>query len=397
MKKAIVIGCHVGGLGIIRSLGLKDFQIIAMSYDATEFGHTSKYVYERVKIPHPRIEQKDFVDFLIKNSYRWNGALIFDTNDDVAVSISKNKAELANYYKIITPEWRILRKFIEKPETYKLAQTCNVPYPRTFVPESLDSINKIKSEISYPCILKPVVGHEFASKFNSKNFEVGNYNELLSKFELCLESGHKVMIQEIIPGPDSNIYECMVYVNSEGNINTRFLFRKIRQNPPRFGVSRVAISQDRDPQIEEFTEVILKEANFIGIATAEFKKDLRDNQFKLMEINVRAFRPNWLATYCGINFPWIIYMDLVEGEQVEAADYKKDVYWIELCQDIFNSVFRHNKEDLGFRDYIKPYLSKRRTFAILSADDFMPFLRQIGVLFISKFYKFCKSVVGRYE
>jgi D-aspartate ligase len=394
MKKVIVIGCHVCGLGVIRSLGLKGFQIIAMSYDRTDFGNASKYVYERVKIPHPRVEEKDFVDFLIKNSHRWNGALIFDTNDDVTVSISKNKTELVNRYTIVTAEWDVLRRFIEKPETYSLCEKCNVPYPKTLLPKAVDELYKIKNEISYPCILKPVVGHEFASKFNSKNFEVVNYNELLSKFELCLESGHKVMVQEIIPGPDSNIYECMVYVNSEGYINTTFLFRKIRQNPPQFGVARVAISQDRIPQIEDFTKRILKEANFRGIATAEFKKDPRDNQFKLLEINVRAFRPNWLATYCGINFPWITYMDLVEREQVKVTDYKKDVYWIELYQDVLNSIFRHNREDLGFRDYIKPYLSKNKTFAVLSADDFMPFLKQIGILPI-KYYKFCKSVVGQ--
>src|SRR5579885_2784419 len=341
MKKAIVIGCHVCGLGVIRSLGLKGFQIIAMSYDGTDFGHHSKYVYERAKIPHPRIEEKDFIDFLIKNSYKWEGALIFDTNDDVAVSISKNRAELVNHYKIVTAEWKILRKF------------------------------------------------------NSKIFRVSNCRELLSKFDLCLESGYKVMVQEIIPGPDSNLYECMVYVNSEGHINTTFLFRKVRQNPPQFGVARVAISQDRIPQIEDFTERILKEADFRGIATAEFKKDPRDNQFKLLEINVRAFRPNWLATYCGINFPWITYMDLVEKEQIKVTNYKKDVYWIELYQDVLNSVFRRNREDLRFSDYIKPYLSKNKTFAILSTDDFMPFLRQIGILPV-KYYKFFKSMIGQY-
>lgn len=89
-------------------------------------------------------------------------------------------------------------------------------------------------------------------------------------------------------------------------------------------------------------------------------------------------------------------MDLVEREQVKVTDYKKDAYWIELYQDVLNSIFRHNKEDLRFRDYIKPYLSKNKTFAVLSADDFMPFLRQIGVLPI-KYYKFCKSVVEQYE
>jgi predicted ATP-grasp superfamily ATP-dependent carboligase len=93
------------------------------------------------------------------------GALIFDTNDEVTVSISKRRDELCNYYKIATAEWKILRKFIEKPETYRLAEKCNAPYPKTFLPKTLDELHKIKSEITYPCILTPVIEHEFTSKF----------------------------------------------------------------------------------------------------------------------------------------------------------------------------------------------------------------------------------------
>ena len=323
MKRAIVIGCDVNGLGVIRSLGLKGFQIIAMSYNRTDFGQASKYVYEKIKIPHPRTEEKEFIEFLVKNSHKWKGALIFDSNDDVLVSMSKNKAELADYYKIVAPEWDVLRVFIEKPETYRLAEKCSVPYPKTLLPKTLDEVFEIKDEITYPCILKPVLGHEFMSRFKSKNFEVNNRDELLSKFELCLESRYEIMIQEIIPGPDSNIYQCIVYINSEGYINARFLDRKLRQNPPKFGVARVAISEDGISQVEEFTETMLKEVNFRGIAHSEFKKDPRDNRFKLMEINGRTSRSNWLATYCGVNFPWIAYMDLVEKKQIEVKDYKK--------------------------------------------------------------------------
>lgn len=49
------------------------------------------------------------------------------------------------------------------------------------------------------------------------------------------------------------------------------------------------------------------------------------------------------------------------------------MYWIELYQDILNSVFRHSKENLGFRDYIKPYMSRDKTFADVSGDDLMVF------------------------
>jgi len=136
---------------------------------------------------------------------------------------------------------------------------------------------------------------------------------------------------------------------------------------------------------------LLKEVSFRGTATAEFKKDPRDNQFKLLEINARMTRSNWLATYCGVNFPWIIYLDLVEGKQVEVKEYKEEVYWIELYQDIMNSVFRYREDHLGFRDFIRPYLAKEKTFAVLSKTDIMPFLKQLIILPI-KYYRFFKSL-----
>jgi predicted ATP-grasp superfamily ATP-dependent carboligase len=209
------------------------------------------------------------------------------------------------------------------------------------------------------------------------------------------------MVQEIIPGPDSNLYTYTVYINSEGYISAKFFRRKIRQNPPQFGVGRVVISHDRIPQLEEFTEIILKEVGFTGIAGAEFKKDSRDNKFKLIEINARMTRNNWLPTYCGVNFPWIIYMDLVEKKQLEVTDYKRDVYLIELCEDIANTIFRRKEDNLGFRDYVKPYLSRDKTFADVSSEDLVPFLKRISAWPI-RHYSFSKLkkitfIEGNYE
>src|SRR5262245_55791081 len=113
MKKAIVIGCHVNGLGVIRSLESRDFQIAAMFYADIDYAHTSKYVHERMKSPHPRKQEKEFVNFLIQNSEKWKGALIIDTNDDVTTAIAKNKNKLQNLYQIPTPDWDVVRILIE--------------------------------------------------------------------------------------------------------------------------------------------------------------------------------------------------------------------------------------------------------------------------------------------
>jgi len=46
---------------------------------------------------------------------------------------------------------------------------------------------------------------------------------------------------------------------------------------------------------------------------------------------------------------------------------------------------------LGFRDYVKPYLAKDKTFSVLSKHDIMPFLKEIATLPIRQ-YRFFKSI-----
>lgn len=380
MNTVLVIGCHLSGLGVIRALGTYNLRIIALSYELTDMGTTSKYVSEKHRIPHPTREEKAFIQYLLDNGPHWGGALIFDCDDHVAVSLSRHKDLLTGYYRIVTADWEIFTQFIDKDKTYQLARECGVPYPKTFTPKSIEEIARIKQEVEYPCIIKAVRGHEFKSKFNHKVFEISTPDELEEKFRLCLESKMDVVVQEVIPGTDSNIYKMQAYINSKGKMVGKFFYRKLRQNPPQFGVTRVAISTEKNLEVEELSARMLAHSKFRGMCNFEFKKDERDGKLKLIEVNVRMSRINWLPTFCGMNFPWIIYLDLIKDEQIMADDYRKNVYIIELYSDLLTTLFRHNRENFTMREYIQPYLAKDKTFVDLSLQDIKPFLKRTIVL-----------------
>ena len=371
----LIVGSHVSGLAVIRALGIKGIKTIALSYESSDFGDASKYVSEKVNIPHPRFEEKKFIDFLINNGHRWRGALIIDTDDNGATAISKHKQELLDYYKIATAEWDLLKNFIEKKETHKLAQDCNVPHPKNFLPKKPEDLLEIKNKINYPVILKPVRGHEFFTKFNIKNFEVNNFEELSAKYGLCLKENQEVMVQEIIVGPETNLYKMQTYINSKGILSAKFFWNKIRQHPPMFGVGRVGISTERNEEVEQLALKLIKRSKYKGYFSIEFKKDLRDNQLKLMEVNTRMPRNGILAVASGVNFPWIIYKDIVDNEQVLVDSYTKNFYYIEIGTDVYNAIFNNKKENFTIRDYIRPYLSKNKVFAVFSITDIKPFLK----------------------
>ncbi len=381
MREAIVIGCHVSGYGAIRALALQRFRIVAMCYDETmEFAQDSRHVAERVRIPNPRTHEQQFVDFLVQNAARWPQALILETNDDVAMAISKSRHRLEGLLRFLTPPWDVLRTIIEKPKTYQLARDCDVPIPKTTGVSSVEELRSIENDLSFPCILKPVVGHLFFGEFGVKSFVCENFDELTNAMARCAPSGHRMMVQEIIPGPDSNIYQCLVYIDRSGRTRANFITRKLRQNPPGFGVARAAVSHAPMPELVEHTERMLRRIGFTGIACSEFKQDPRDGLFKLIEINARLPRSNWLSAYCGVNFPWLAYQDLCGAKTIETGgDYPKDVYWIEASKDLTNTLRHRREENLRMSDYLAPYLAKRKTYADFAVRDLRPLWTRLRI------------------
>lgn len=373
MDKVIVIGCKVPGYAVIRALAHMGVYIIALTYSDGDFTHLSKYVSEVMHISPPEVNEEEFINVFIKNAQRWEGALLLETSDAIGVAISKNKEVLSRYYKIVTPDWEILRLFVEKELTYALAKECHVPHPQYRQLDSLADLEEIEKN-QFPCILRPIRSHEFVIRFQVKNFKVDNEIELKEKFQICQDAGLSMILQEIIPGPDENLYRLDGYINTHGNTVGKFFNRKLRQNPPFFGVMRVGVSTERYPEVEQFADKLLRQVNYRGYFSIEFKKDLRDGQLKLIENNCRLVRCSMLATASGVNHPWIIYQDLVKDQQVDVTDYRKGTYWIELYSDFSDSLFLHNQEDIRLRDYIKPYLAQDKVFSDLDIHDMKPFM-----------------------
>jgi D-aspartate ligase len=372
MDKVIVIGCSLTGYAVIRALAHRNIHIIAITYNKRDVAQLSRYVSEVVQSPAPEDEEQ-FVAYLVQNADRWAGALILETADSAAIALSKNKKRLSKYYRIATPDWDVLRIFIEKEKTYALAKQYDIPHPKSIPLFRWEDLKGI-SNILYPCILKPTHSSAFTSKFHLKNFEVNDDRELREKFKLCLDAGQSMILQEIIPGPDDNLYKMQGYVNSQGRLVGKFFYRKLRQHPPQFGIARVGISTDRHPDVERLTEDLLTRANYRGYFSNEFKLDPRDGQLKLIENNCRMPRSGMLAIACGINFPWLIYQDLVLNQQCDITQYNIGTYWIDFWTDIYNSLFRRKKEEIRLRDYLGPYFARNKVFSDLDFEDLKPFI-----------------------
>lgn len=73
-----------------------------------------------------------------------------------------------------------------------------------------------------------------------------------------------MLVQEIIPGRDGDIYKFMTYVDSDSVYRPIFFYRKVRQNPPHFGVVCCGVSTELHPEVERLGRRLVDAAGYQG-------------------------------------------------------------------------------------------------------------------------------------
>jgi predicted ATP-grasp superfamily ATP-dependent carboligase len=347
--------------------------VIAVYYDKSDMGYVSKYVEESILVPHPEQHEHQFVDFLIENATRFGNGLLIPADDATLVAVSRFKDHLEGCYTVACTEWEVTEKFIDKKHTYALADAIGVPAPRTMVPQSREDVERYHQTVQYPCLVKPSRSHTYFDQFRQKMVKVDNFDQLLDAFEQASQFGMEVMFQELVPGDDSDGVNYNSYF-WDGEPLVEFTAQQVRNAPPEFGSPRVVVSK-HIPEVIEPGRKILRAMRFYGYSCTEFKKDARDGIYKLMEVNGRHNRSSLLAVHCGINFPWIQYKHMIQGELPSARDYQSGVFWIDITRDVSYSIMKLGKEKGKQISCLQPYRSPH-VFAVLDLKDPRPFFQR---------------------
>jgi D-aspartate ligase len=372
-ETVIVVYSHIVGLAVIRALGRMGIPIVVLHYLPVEMGYVSKYVRQHYRITAPTIDEESFISDILALADLYPGALLVPTDDYTVVALSKNKERLKKNFRVAVQDWGVVKRIVKKQYTYELAEQIGVPYPRTAVCESLDDVEKRIRDFQFPCLLKPCEGHQFFDIFRKKVLVVGNARELRTRYQELQNLKITVMLQEIIPG---EVCEGVNYISYlvDGEPIAEFTAEKVRVDPPFFGSPRVIVSK-KIPQIIEPARKLLKALGYEGFSCIEFKRDVRDGVYKLMEINARHNLSGSLAVACGIDFPRIMYRDLVEGKKEYGTDFRENIYWIDLNKDVMRFFVSRKAEGYSINQYLTPYLHKH-IYGILDIQDPLPFVKR---------------------
>lgn len=397
LKPAVVVSTHTMGLGVSRALSMMNVPVTAVYYDENDMGFVSRYVSEKIFAPHPEKQQNEFIELLLslpKKDKKYQGAFLVPASDTALSALSRHKGVLSEHYSVACVDWDVAQQFLDKQYTYSLADKIGVPAPKTVTPHSMAELEAYACDIQYPCIVKPTLSHRFYAVFGKKMIIVDNFEELCRAYQRAAEQGLEVMLQEIIPGPDSSGVNYNAYI-WDGEVLAEFTGQKIRSSPPHFGSPSVVLSKPV-PEVLDSGRRILLAMNFNGYACTEFKYDERDESYKLIEVNGRHNLSTLLAVRCGLNFPWLHYRHQILGECPAHPTYEYDIYWIDFLRDLAAASHYMRSREITLRQFLKPYLHPH-IFANLDTSDLRPFFRHVFILAGRKLKSTSKSQNSRTE
>lgn len=342
------------GLGIIRGLAEYGLRSLALDHQSEAIGFSSRYA-DGLNCPNPHVAPDDFISFLVAlgREMPQKGVLLI-THDTYLAEVSKKASQLAPYFYFTAPPWPILRRVMDKKIQYETALAQDVAVPKTFFlgdtpPDQIDP-----DTLDWPAILKAQFGKSLSRAIGRQVIIVESIDEVRAGYEAFGEFG--LMLQEIIPGGDDQLYTFGSCLGRSGEILASFTGRKLRQHPAGFGTALVAESLPL-PQVAEQGTRLLRALNFFGPSQIEFKLDPRDGRFKLVEINARFWKWHSLATACGANVAYAAYRDAIGDPPAPQVAGEARRMWAMSMDDSIITGLRACRGDYPWRNLCKTYTS----------------------------------------
>jgi predicted ATP-grasp superfamily ATP-dependent carboligase len=328
---AIVLESDVNGLGVIRSLGARGIRVWALDSDRLAPGLYSRFVERRLVCPDP-IGAPAACIAALKESVAGEPAppVLFPTSDTYVQLLAARRAELDGCCTSWVPGRETIEAIVDKRRQYEIAQAHGIPMPRTRIFEDLDDVARFVAapDLPFPCVLKPAYSTRFWKAFRRKALRAESPRAAQALCEEYFRLGHPLVAQELIPGGPEHLLEVMMFIRKDGAPAATFASRKLEHFPEDFGSGTVFESIE-GRAVREAAVRVAASFGFRGLGHVEFKRDARDGQLKFLEVNPRTSVSSLHPLACGINFPWLAYLESTgRPPPGPALEYEAGVVWV---------------------------------------------------------------------
>lgn len=219
-----------------------------------------------------------------------------------------------------------------KEKFYALCDEVGLDHPATVV-HRREMGHDFHLPFGPPYICKPSDSVDYWAhpfKGNDKVFFLPDRGALEATLDKVYAAGysHSMIIQEFIPGDDSQMRVLTCYSDREGRVTMMCLGHVLLEEhtPHGLGNHAVILLEQNEAlcgRIREFLEGL----HYVGFSNFDIKYDRRDGRYKLFEINCRQGRSNYYVTGAGCNVARLVVEDRIENRTLPLTVAKNRGLW----------------------------------------------------------------------
>jgi predicted ATP-grasp superfamily ATP-dependent carboligase len=366
------------GLSTARALAGPDVEITGLCSNLDNNCCKSHYWHQLVPV---EISRDAYLEKLIEVGAQSKGKMVlFITHDYLVKLVSDNRDDLEQYYDFVLPDRATVDLLLDKTLFHPWAQEHGFAVPQSYVATSAGELDDILGAIQFPIVLKPCYRDEKWGK-KSKGHKIYRLDKRADIDNIPFELFHAAqtyIVQQWIPGPDSNVHFSLEYYDRTGREVDYFTGRKLVQWFRETGNTAVGVSTEYQ-DVHDITCRLFDILQFRGLGSVELKLDNRDNTFYITEPTVgRNNLQSYLAVAGGINLSRMALFDAI-GKNHRKNGTRKTSLWIHEVSILKIARDEIVREGFHFFSILQICVSlirkcRNRAFCYFSKRDPLPFI-----------------------
>lgn len=303
-------------LAVTRSLGkIPRLEVVTADAATVSLAGCSKYSREYRCCPSSEKQPEEFLSWLEQTIAQHKIFAIFPVTEITSQLLLMNPNRLGSC-RLPFADYQTVMSLADKGNLLASAQAANIPVPDYRLFSAATDVN-VEEIASFPAVVKPCLSRVWTGEhwINTQVQVVSTREELSEVLTHTPYLQHfPFMIQAFIPGHGAGIFA----LYDRGRPLAYFSHRRVREKPPRGGVSVVSQSAPVDTQLQQYAEALLAAVKWHGVAMVEFRISDEGLPY-LMEVNTRFWGSLQLAIDAGVDFPRLLW-EITANDDSPSAD-----------------------------------------------------------------------------
>lgn len=339
----VILGTDVNAYGIARSVHMAyGVKSLCVGQGKLLMTNHSKILKIQVveDLTNPAVFAQALIEVAQEQLKEYDKLILFAASDGYAELVINHQDQLKAYYQLPFVQQDLLQQLILKENFYDLCEEVGLDHPAT-VKVNGGNYQQVSCPFGYPMAVKPSNSVKYAEvdfPGKKKAYIVKDEQELTEVLAAVYGSDYQetMLIQDFIPGADSNMRVLNAYVGANGKVQLMCLGHPYLEDvTPILVGNYVAIKAGGDMEIYQKYQAFLEKINYHGFANFDMKYDPREEKFKIFEINLRPGRSSFYTTLAGSNLMEAAIEDLIFNRPPTTTVYgEKEYLWLGVPESV---------------------------------------------------------------